>query len=250
MVPTGHHHVHCELQGEPPVAAARLLEAAIGGHDPGPAARSHAATVETISSAIAAAGCVALVTGHVADPVGVEAWAITSLVRRIAHVRPAFAVPLGAGIAGHGANVAGAAAICTWRYGAAGAITRADRGGGEFLPAEADARRLVTRGEVDCLIAVGRLPAPLEAAIADRPELAVIRIADPATLADVPGQDAAREIRLPCASLLAQPGGTMLRGDGRRLVLGPAAGGADPMAAVIARLHDHVRGLPPSRGRP
>ena len=243
-------HVHCQLPGDAAVAGARLLEAAIAGIDPGPAAADNVAAVATLSSAVSAAGCVALVAGHADDRVGIEPWAVASLVRRIAHVRPAFAVPLGAGIAGHGAHAAGAAAICTWRYGAAGAIARADRGGAAFLPAEADAMRLVARGEVDCLIAVGGLPAPLDAAIGGRPDLEVIRIADPATLSAAPRRDAVREIHLPCASLFTRPSGTMLRGDGRRIVLGPETGGADSMAAVVARLHARVRDLPAPGGRP
>jgi hypothetical protein len=61
-----------------------------------------------------------------------------------------------------------AAAVCTWRYGAAGAIARADRGGAEFRPAECDAARLVARGEVDCVVAVGTLAEHVEAALAAR----------------------------------------------------------------------------------
>jgi hypothetical protein len=110
--------------------------------------------------------------------------------------------------------------------------------------------RLVARGEVDCLIAVGGLPAPLDAAIGGRPDLDVIRIADPATLSAAPRRDAVREIHLPCASLFTRPSGTMLRGDGRRIVLGPETGGADSMAAVVARLHARVRDLPAPGGRP
>lgn len=241
-------HVHCRLPGDAPVSAARFLEATMAGLDAGPAAADVVAAVATLSAAIAAAGCVAVVAGHADDRVGIEPWAVASLVRRIAHVRPAFAVPLGVGIAGPGANAAGAAAICTWRYGAAGAIARADRAGAAFLPAEADAVRLIDRGEVDCLIAIGGLPAPLDAAIGTRPDLDVIRIADPATLAAAPRRDAARDIHLLCESLFTHPCGSMLRGDGRRIVLGPTAGGTDSMAAVIARLHAHVRDTSPSGG--
>jgi hypothetical protein len=82
-------------------------------------------------------------------------------------------VPLG--------DVGAAAAVCTWRYGAAGAIARADRSGGECLPGEASAARLVERGEVDCVVAIGTLAADVERAIAERGDsLAVVRIADEA----------------------------------------------------------------------
>lgn len=245
----GPDHVHFPWPVGAAVAGARLLEAAIAGIAPGPATADIVAAVPRISAAIAAAGCVALVTGHDADGAGIEPWALASLVRRIAHLRPAFAVPLGAGIAGHGANAAGAAAICTWRYGAGGAIVRADRSGAGFMPAEADAGRLVARGEVDCLIAIGGLPVAVEAAVGGRADLAVIRIADAATLAAAPRRDTDRDIRLPCESLFTRPCGTMLRGDGRLTILGPATGGPGSMAAVIGRLHGHVRGVQSRGGR-
>jgi hypothetical protein len=126
-----------------------------------------AAAVAAVHAAIADAACVAVVTAH-ADPVGLEPWSLVGLVRAIAHRTPAFEVPLTGGGPG--------AAVCTWRYGAAGAIAAADRMGGEFLPAEADARRLIERGEADCVVAVGHVPAATEAAIAARgPRLTVIR---------------------------------------------------------------------------
>ena len=56
--------------------------------------------------------------------------------------------------------------MCTWRYGAPGAVARADRSGGAFLPAEADACRLILRGEVDAVLAVGPLLPSVEAALA------------------------------------------------------------------------------------
>jgi hypothetical protein len=149
-------------------------------------------------------------------------------------------VPLGAGVHGAGANAAGAAAICTWRYGAGGAIGRADRDGGEFLPAEADARRLIDRGEIDCVIAVGRLSATVEAAIAARAGLSVIRIAAAAAMRSPPRPAAPANVWIPCASLLLNPGGSMLRGDGRRVVLGPVDAGSDSMAAVLTLLRERI----------
>lgn len=249
VLPPGPLHTHCTLPRDAAVTVARLLEAAGAGIDPGPVAADHEATANLLAAALSAAGSVALVTAHADDAVGVEAWAVAGLVRRLAHDRPAFAIPLGPGIHSPDANAAGAAAIITWRYGAAGAIARADRHGGEFLPAEADARRLVSRGEVDCLIAVGPLPARLDAAIAARPDLAVIRIADAAGLAAAPRTPNAVEIRLPCASLLREPCGGMLRGDGRRLALGRATGGSESMASILAVLLDRVRERTATGGR-
>ncbi|MFY8221979.1 MAG: hypothetical protein ACOVJ6_08740 [Pirellulales bacterium] len=145
---------HLVRGGEPPVANGPLIDACI-------AARA----------AIAQATCVAIVTDGSADPLGLEAWSIVQLVREISRVKPAFEIPLRA------ADHAAAAAVCTWRYGAAGAIAQADRDGGRFLPGEASARRFVERGEVDCVLVIGRLADGVEEAIARRGAgLTVIRM--------------------------------------------------------------------------
>lgn len=153
------------------VSLARLLHAAVAGIVVPVPSEPLASACRTLSAAIEAAACVAFVTCH-DDPVGLEPWSLAGLVRVIAHRKPAFEVPL--------ADEPGdAAAVCTWRYGAAGAIARADRLGGEFLPGECDALRLVERGEVDCVVAAGPLAASVEAAIAARGEpLALIRVDD------------------------------------------------------------------------
>jgi hypothetical protein len=148
---------------------ARLLHAAAAGIAcPAPAAL--AAACDTLRTALDAAGCVAFVTCH-DDLTGLEPWSLVGLVRTIAHRTPAFEVPLGPGGAG--------AAVCTWRYGAAGAIARADRDGAVFLPSECDALRLIARGEVDAVVAAGPLPDAVEAAIAAQGQaLTVIRADD------------------------------------------------------------------------
>lgn len=146
---------------------ARLVHAAVVGLPVPPPPGPLAAATAAVQAAVAEAACVAFVTAH-ADPVGLEPWSLVGLVRAIAHRTPAFEVPLVGGGPG--------AAVCTWRYGAAGAIAGADRMGGAFQPAEADARRLIERSEVDCVVAVGRLPAAIEAAIEARGRhLTVIR---------------------------------------------------------------------------
>ena len=148
------------------VDLARLLHAA-AADVACPAPPALAAACDTLRSAVDAAGCVAFVTDH-HDPVGLEPWSLTGLVRAIAHRKPAFEVPI--------EPDGEAAAVCTWRFGAPGAIARADRGGATFLPAECDALRLIERGEVDCLVVLGSLPKAVEAAIAARgTALAVIR---------------------------------------------------------------------------
>lgn len=141
------------------VDLARLLHAAAAGIACPASPPPLTAARDLLRAAFDAADCVAIVTAH-ADPVGLEPWSLTGLVRAIAHRRPAFEVPLEPDGA--------AASVCTWRYGAPGAIARADRDGAAFLPAECDALRLVTRGEVDCLVALGPLPDAVEAAIVAR----------------------------------------------------------------------------------
>jgi formylmethanofuran dehydrogenase subunit B len=160
------------------VDLARLLHAAVAGRAIRPPPALVAASA-ALNAGFDAAGCVAFVTHH-RDPVGLEPWSLVGLVRALAHVRPAFEVPVvPAGVA---------TAVCTWRCGAAGAIARADRGGGEFRPAECDAVRLIARSEVDCVVAVGPLAETVEAALADR--------GDAVTVIRIGGDDAAVRSRL------------------------------------------------------
>lgn len=157
------------------VDAARLLRHLLRGGEPPAVSDPLVEACLAARAAIERATCVAIVTAGSADPLGLEAWAVAGLVREIAHTKPAFEIPLRA------ADHAAAAAMCTWRYGAAGAIVRADRAGGRFLPGEASARRLVERGEVDCVLAIGQVAEAVEAAIAGRGDgLSVIRMPDAA----------------------------------------------------------------------
>jgi len=170
---------HLPLPMDQAVDIARLLQATLHGKATTVPSASLAAATEALRTAIAAAGCVAFATCH-HDRTGLEAWSLVGLVRAVAHGKPAFVVPL--------EPAEPAAAVSTWRYGASGAIARADRGGAEFRPAECDAARLVTRCEVDCVVAVGTLAEHVEAALAARPTAVhVIRIA---------GDDAAIRARL------------------------------------------------------
>jgi formylmethanofuran dehydrogenase subunit B len=164
--------------GADSVATARLVHLLLRGGSPPAGGGAAVEACVAARDAIQRASCVAIVTDDSADPLGLEPWAITHLVRAIAHAKPAFEIPLGRG--GHQA----AAAVCTWRYGAAGAIARADRDGGRFLPSEASARRLIERGEVDCVVAVGQLAGSVAAALSRCPSgIEVIHVeADPAAL--------------------------------------------------------------------
>jgi len=173
----GTHHRHCGIAATAAVDLARLVEAVVRDVAIEEAACNPAVldAAREIAAAIAAAHTVAIVTDWLADDVGLAAWSTASLVRAVAHEKPAFEVPLGD-------RDDAAVAACTWRYGAAGAIERADRHGGRFLPAEADAVRLLDRREVDCVVVVGEATANVAAAI-DRAAgaVSVVRLASDAS---------------------------------------------------------------------
>lgn len=246
VLAAGPTHLHLPLPREAAIDAARRLQTLLGTHEPDD--RETAAACATIRTAIESARCVAFVTRRGADPVGLVSWSVTGLVQALAHSRTAFELPLGAGLDGSGANAAGAAAVSTWRYGAGGAIAAADRQGADFMPGESDARRLVSRGEIDCVLAVGRLPASLEEALTGRgSDLSLVRVA----AAFPPGDDAARPaVRLRCASSLAVPTGTMLRGDGRRITLSTAPAAADSMTGMLTALIASVRAARDGKASP
>ncbi|MFM8415604.1 MAG: hypothetical protein ACKOCX_12880 [Planctomycetota bacterium] len=228
------HADHLRLPADSAVDAARLLHAILLGHEP-PADNSAAAPLvdacRELAATVRATACVGFVTCRDGDPLGLTTWAVNLLVRSIAHERPAFVAPLTAVPIGTLGNPAGAAALLTWRYGAAGAIARADRFGGDFRPAECSAAALIARGEVDAVVAVGRLSAEAEAAIAARAaDLAVVRIDD--------RQEEPPGCAGPCVHLRCGPAaGTILRADGRELpVGGPTTSRADSPAALLTAL--------------
>ena len=170
---------HLPVAAADAVNLARLLHARVVDRVVPPPPPALAAARDAIAAAIEAAGCVAFVTHH-RDRLGLEPWSLAGLVRAITRRTPAFEVPL--------ATVGHTATVCAWRYGAGGAIARADRDGAEFRPAECDAARLVARGEVDCVVAVGPPADAVEAALATRGgAVDVIRIT---------GDDAALRARL------------------------------------------------------
>ncbi len=217
VVPPTAHHSHLSLAADQIVPAARLLQASLEGHGITPTDDPLAATISKLNAAVDAASCIGIVTSTRDDPSGLTAWSLGQLVRALAHRKPAFQIPLGAGTAGGGGNAAGFAASCSWRYGAPGAIAAADRDGSEFQPAEADAVRLISRGEVDCVLAVGRLAPPIEAALtAAAVAPSVIRITD-----ITPEPAAVTTVMLGTASLARATTGTMLREDGRLMQLQP-----------------------------
>ena len=153
---------HVSLDRDAAVEAARLVQhVLLHGDPPSGAEPTLAAACRTITLAINQATCVGFVTDDSPDPVGLEAWSLVHLVRTIAHRKPAFEIPVRP-------RAAAFDAVCTWRYGAAGAIARADRNGGDFRPGEASARQLIERGEVDAVVVVGGLPPQVEQALTAR----------------------------------------------------------------------------------
>jgi formylmethanofuran dehydrogenase subunit B len=173
---------HVALDRDAAIEAARLVQhMLVHGDPPSNAEPALAAACRTLHAAIDQATCVGFVTDDSSDSVGLESWSLVHLVRTIAHRKPAFEIPLRP-------RAAAFDAVCTWRYGAAGAIARADRDGGEFQPGEASAMQLIERGEVDAVVVVGGLPPQVERSVAAyRDGLTVIRLAgsDATIMADL-----------------------------------------------------------------
>ena len=253
LLPDAPTHRHLVLAPDRAVEAARCLQLRLAGrHVPDSLDERLAAVCAELHEVIHSADCVAIVTSDGNDRVGLESWSIVHLVRTIAHEKPSFQIPLGLGLASGGANVAGAATVCTWRYGAAGGIALADRTGSRFLPAESDAWRLIERGEVDAVVALGRLSGPLEQAIAARGDaLSLVRLCDaPEPLPRPLGQT----VQLRCASGTIAATGTMLREDGRHVVLAACRSStAAQMQELLVDLTAAVRysvAMPAAGGRP
>jgi formylmethanofuran dehydrogenase subunit B len=228
VMSAGATHDHVPLAIGSALPAARMLEALFAGSRP-PGQAALVTLLEPLRRAIAGATCTALVTTP-GDTTGLDGWSVASLVRSLALRQPAFEIPLAGA-----RNTAAAAAVCTWRYGAAGAIGRADRRGASFLPAEADAARLIARGEVDCVVVVGDASSAVEAALTARDDATAVVRVSPASPAD-------RGVHVRCTDPLRMPQGAMLRGDGRWMPLSseqlpPTPGDAD---AVVRGLLERL----------
>ena len=232
--PTGWEHI--SLDAEAAIDAARLLHASLAGHE-FPAGSAHAPLAtgcRTLATAIGAATCVGILTQPGADPLGLAAWALARAVRCLAHAKPAFMVPLRLVPEGIVDNAAGAQTLLTWRYGAGGGIARADRTGGHFRPAECDAVRLIERGEVDAVLAVGRLPAATETAIADRAsDLSLVRLD---CRSDEPPRAAGSCVHV----RWYRAAGTVLGQDGRERTIGDPAASIDSLAMILALLRSRL----------
>ena len=184
-----------------------------------------AARLAAVAEACAKARCVGVVTApSPADGSGLDAAAISRVVAWLAHRKPAFEIPLSS--ASCGAGTASAAAVATWRYGDAGAIARADRDGGWLAPAEADACRLLDRGEVDGVLVVGE-PTARVAGSLDAFGGLVVAIGGAA-----PSVGTSR-IWIATAPTSLATSGRLLRGDGRLVELHPVRSCVLPAAQEV-----------------
>ena len=207
-------HLHLDAAPDDVVALAGLITARLLGRATGPAEGRIAAAAAAILSAIDGASCVAIVTGAF-DPRGGARHAVAELVRTLVQRLPAFEIPLRA----TAPDEAGAAAVLAWRYGTAADIPRADAApsGRPSIPFSAAAA--LAAGAFDALVALGPLPPDLEAATALRAgDLELVRI--DTAIAPRP----ARGVFLRRADIAATPG-TLVRADGRTLLLPGATAG-------------------------
>lgn len=209
---TGHRHLDA---GPGDVAAlAGLITARLLARATGPADGRVSAAAEAILAAIDGASCVALVTGA-PDPCGAARHGVAELVRALVQRLPAFEIPLRA----TAPDEAGAAAVLAWRYGTAADIPRAAADAAGPPPIPFSAAEALADGAVDALVALGPLPAHLEAAAARRAaDLEVVRIDTAAA------PRPARGVFLRRVDLAVTPG-TLVRADGRSLRLAGAAAG-------------------------
>ncbi len=183
------------------------------------------ATLTPLIDACEAAQCIGVVTEPSPDDrTGVAAAAVSQLVNGLAHHKPAFEIPLAA--QAQGAGGAAAAAVCTWRFGASGAVAVADRNGGPTADAEADACRLISRGEVDGVVVVGE-PTPPVAAALEGYEGCVVAVGG----AMRSSGGAVIWIATKPTSLATQ--GTVLRGDGTLVELREVRPSARPAAQTV-----------------
>ncbi len=187
-----------------------------------------------LKKSIDTAHCIGFISTKTADHTGLVNWSLSHLTRALAHRKPTFGIRLGTGTTAGGGNSAGAAIVCTWRFGSSGAIPRASITGSEFLPAEVDARSLIERNELDCILVVGRMPPRIEDLLTTvHNPTTVIQVSDISTTLP----EHKNSIYLGCASLSRSTEGDMLRSDGRLVTLRPFEKSRQPsIQEVLTRL--------------
>lgn len=238
VIPSSATNRHFSLTTEQMVSTARLVQEAFKNSPAVPPATRPELLIQEITTAIQQANCIGFVSTNETDHLGISSWSLAELVRHVAHQKPAFQIPIGAGIKAGGPNAAGVTTSCTWRFGSPGAIGTANRQGSRFEPAEADARRLINRGEVDCLLVVGHLPRHLKEIVATSADPPFIII-----LTDVvPELIESRTIVLAVASLAKTCSGTMLREDGQLVRVIPQELSAMPtLEEMLTKLAEHIQ---------
>ncbi len=211
------HNLHFSVTENQLVNLARLVQAQIENK----ATQKSHDDLENVAcqlkKSIDTAHCIGFISSKTVDQTGLVNWSLSHLTRALAHRKPTFGIRLGAGTTAGGGNSVGAATVCTWRFGSPGAIPRASITGSEFLPAEIDARSLIERNELDCILVIGRMPPRIEDLLTTpQNSTTVIQVSDISTL-----PENKNSIYLGCASLSRSTEGDMLRSDGRLVTLRP-----------------------------
>ena len=224
LLPPTSHNLHFAVQKDDLVSLARLVQARIDQKAARKLSNALGNIADKIKESIDNARCIGIVSSKTADQTGLVSWSLSHLTRSLAHQKPSFGIRLNEGADAGGGNYAGASAVCTWRFGSPGAIPVASNAGSEFLPAEADAQRLIERDEVDCILIIGRLTSRIEDLLTISPKpKTVIHVSDTFSL-----RKYENSIRLGCASLSRSTEGNMLRSDGRLITLQPFAKSQKP----------------------
>ena len=224
VLPSSSHHLHFSVPEDQLVSLARLVHAQAEKKATSKSFSDLENIADQLTKSIDAARCVGIISAKTVEQTGLVGWSLTHLIRSLAHQKPSFGIRLNAGADAGGGNCAGASIVCTWRFGAPGAIPVASCTGSEFLPAEADAQTLIERDEVDCVLIIGRLPSRIEDLLTISPkQKTVIHVSDTFRLPKYENS-----IRLGCASLSRSTKGDMLRSDGRLITLQPFAKSQKP----------------------
>ncbi len=223
-LPPSSHDLHFSVPEDQLVSLARIVNAQAEKKATSKSFSDLENIANQLTKSIDAARCVGIISTKTVEQTGLVGWSLTHLIRSLAHQKPSFGIRLNAGADAGGGNCAGASTVCTWRFGSPGAIPVASSAGSEFLPAEADAQRLIERDEVDCILIIGRLPSRIEDLLTISPkQKTVIHISDTFRLAKYKNS-----VRLGCASLSRSTKGDMLRSDGRLITLQPFAKSQKP----------------------
>ena len=228
-LPPSSHNLHFSVAENQLVSLARMVQAQVEQKATSRLSGALGNIADQLKKSIDAAHCIGFISTTTTEQTGLVSWSLSHLTRSLAHQKPSFEIRLNSGTAAGGGNCAGASTVCTWRFGSTGAIPYASSAGSEFLPAEADAQRLIERNEVDCILIIGRMPSRIKDLLttSSNPKT-VIHISD-----TFPLIQHKNSIRLGCASLSHSTVGGMLRSDGRLISLQPFATSQQPSVQKV-----------------